>query len=251
MDTNQKKINWQGEVVSIQPRSTVWRYLIDNRTHNEIGFNVFIKGSAYSGPEELVTNSGTDKYDYCVAISEKQAFKIRVHIGDILKGTAWTKKYPEIEFADYYRAGSIIKIKGNDTSASVAMDIKIDEKNTTYDGIPIPRVDSSEYPGPPWMIEVPPLEIYSWRGQRMLSRSSWKGKCFKCIWANMANVTVQYDFNRNLVKNRFETFCYGPLSCKYYKMGPARTVPYKGMSGIKDQGWLDEICVQFRKSFDE
>ena len=44
-------------------------------------------------------------------------------------------------------------------------------------------------------------------------------------------MTVQYDFDRNLVRNRFETFCYGPLGCKYYKRGPARAVSYKGMTG--------------------
>ena len=85
----------------------------------------------------------------------------------------------------------------------------------------------------------------------MLSKSSWKGKCFQCIWANMANVTIQYDFDRNIVRNRFETFCYGPLSCKYYKMGPARAVPYKGVSGVKDEGLLDEICCEYRHDEDE
>ena len=50
---------------------------------------------------------------------------------------------------------------------------------------------------------------------------------------------------------RFETFCYGPLSCKYYSMGPARAVPYKGVSGVKDEGWLDEICVEYRLDPDE
>ena len=33
-----------------------------------------------------------------------------MRVGDILKGTAWTKKYPEIEFANYYRAGGIKKL---------------------------------------------------------------------------------------------------------------------------------------------
>ena len=55
----------------------------------------------------------------------------------------------------------------------------------------------------------------------------------------MANVAIQYDFDRNLVRHRFETFCYGPLSCKYYKMGPARAVPYKGgaVPAIR-AGWM-------------
>ena len=28
-----------------------------------------------------------------------------------------------------------------------------------------------------------------------------------------------------------QDFCYGPLSCKYYSLGPVRAVPYKGVSG--------------------
>ena len=177
--------------------------------------------------------------------------KIRIHIGDVLKGTAWTKKYPETEFADFYRAGGIKKLEAVENDAVRNMLITIDANDTRYDGSPIPRVNSSDYPGPPWTLEAPQLEIYAWRGEQMLSKSSWKNKCFQCIWANMANVTIQYDFDRNLVRNRFETFCYGPLSCKYYKRGPARAVPYKGRGSAMDEGWLDEICVQYRTDPDE
>lgn len=85
----------------------------------------------------------------------------------------------------------------------------------------------------------------------MLSRSCWKGKCFQCVWANMANVTVEYNFDTNNVKHRFETFCYGPKNCRFYKMGLARAVPYYRMSGVKDQGWLDEICIENRSRPEE
>ena len=144
--------------------------------------------------------------------------------------------------------GSIKKVEA---ASAQKMSVEVDTENTRYDGTPISRVNSADYPGPPWKQEVPPLEIYAWRGERMLSKSSWKGKCFQCIWANMANVTIQYDFDWNIVRNRFETFCYGPLSCKYYKMGPARAVPYKGVSGVKDEGLLDEICCEYRHDEDE
>lgn len=251
MNEVQRKVHWQGEVVSIQPRSTVWRYLIDNRTHREIGFNVFLKGDVYCEGERLDHESSSSQYDYCVAISEKQAEKIAISIGDELKGTGWTKLYPEVEFADYYRAGGLVKVKEAETGAAKRMVVSMDDVRASFDGTPIPRVNSADYPGPPWKVCVPPLAVYAWRGARMLSKSAWKGKCFQCIWANMANVCVQYDFGNNLVRNRFETFCYGPLSCRYYSMGPARTVPYKGMSGIKDQGWLDEVCVEYRSSQEE
>ena len=250
MDTDQRKIQWQGEVVSVQPRSTVWRYLTDNRTHRENGYNVFFNGRALDEDHEVEFKRGKGKYDFCVAISEKQAGKIRPHIGDEIKGTGWTPKYPECEFADLYRAGSLKKVKPAEENVIVP-EIIAKEDDTTYYAAQIIRVDSSSYPGPPWRIEAPSLEVYAWRGERMLSKSAWKGKCFECIWANMANVTIQYDFDKNLVRNRFETFCYGPLSCRYYKMGPARAVPYKGISGVKDQGWLDEICVEYRADSDE
>jgi len=38
--------------------------------------------------EILPCESVSDKYDFCVAVSEKQAGKIGIHIGDILNGTA-------------------------------------------------------------------------------------------------------------------------------------------------------------------
>ena len=233
----------------------MWRYLIDNRTHRECGYNVFLKGSVaplesgdflWDVGSYCESHRANDLYDYSVAISDKQAQKLLVSIGDELKGTAWTTLYPETEFASFYRAGGLKKLTG---SPVPLVSLTITENRS--DGTPIPRVDSSKYPGPPWRMVPPPLEVYAWRGARMLSKTCWSHKCFQCIWANMANVTIQYDFDRNLVRNRFETFCYGPLSCKYYKMGPTRSVPYKGMSGIKDQGWLDEICVENRESDEE
>ena len=138
-------------------------------------------------------------------------------------------------------------VQGDD----VELRVVCDSDHCCSDGMPIPRVFSSDCPGPPWTVAAPPLEVYSWRGARMLVKPCWKGKCFTCVWANMANVTVQYNFDTGAVKNRFETFCYGPLSCSSYKMGPARAVPYKGMSGIRDEGWLDEIMVQWCMSGDE
>ena len=84
------KMNWQGEIVSIQPRTRVWRYLTDNRTHYYLGYNLFIVGHSCDG-----------KKQFTVAISEKQQLKGLFRIGDVIEGTAWTKKYEEREFADY------------------------------------------------------------------------------------------------------------------------------------------------------
>jgi hypothetical protein len=57
MEASQVKVAWEGEVVSVQPRSTVWRYLLDNRTHRRtfetrehrlIGCNIARSGLPHS-----------------------------------------------------------------------------------------------------------------------------------------------------------------------------------------------------------
>lgn len=195
--------------MSIQPRTRVWRYVTDNRTHYHIGLNLFLDGTA----------NGTDGR-FAVAVSEKQQLSGDFHIGDEIKGTAWTKQYPEREYADYYRAGFL----------------KIISK-AAENAISIP---------PPWRIAPPEMQVYEYRGARMLSQSLWKGKCFGCIWASMANVEIEWDFDKKIKKYRFESFCYGPKSCKLYKMGRPRAVPYKGRDSALDEGYLDELCTEGR-----
>jgi len=203
------KINWEGKIISIQPRTRVWRYVTDNRTHYHLGYNLFVEGdSCY--PEKHFT----------VAISDKQQSKGLFRIGDVLKGTAWTKKYEEREFADFYRAGSLKLL------------------DRAYEVF--------EVKAPPWIMVPPPMQTYEERGARMLSKSLWKKKCFQCIWANMANVEIQWDFDRDIKKYRFETFCYGPKSCKFYKVGRPRSVPYKNRGLALDEGYLDELCTEGR-----
>ena len=205
---NQEKVEFSGTIRSVQPRSTVWRYLLDNRTHRMTGYNLFLSGTA----------EDTEKA-FSVAISEKQMMRHRFHIGDEIRGTAWTKMYPKQEYADYYRAGSLKK-------ESAASDVDEEARE-------------------PWIGEVPELSVYDWRGCRMLDRNCWKGSCFACKWACMANVTIEYNFGVTQ-KHRFESFCYGPKNCKRYKMGRAREVPYKDRDSLYDEGWLDDICTQNR-----
>jgi hypothetical protein len=204
-----EKIEWRGTIASVQVRATVWRYMLDNRTHREIGYNLFLDGEAAGMPGR-----------FSVAISGKQQEKGKFRIGDEICGTAWTKMYNESDYADYYRAGALKRITVTDTVA-----------------------DSS---APPWKIEPPPLETYSWRGARQLALSCYKGKCFQCVWANMSAVEIVWDFDRRINKYRFESFCYGPKSCKHYKMGKARGVSYKGRGTDYDTGWLDDICTENR-----
>jgi hypothetical protein len=205
-----EKIKWSGTIISIQPRTNVWRYRIDNRTHSHTGYNLFLDGIADGLPSQ-----------FAVAISEKQQQAIGFRIGDEASGTGWTKKYPQWEYADYYRAGALKRTKPNNTAA--------DENNA-----------------PPWTGEPPDMATYEWRGCRVLSKACWKGKCFKCKWATMANVTIEFDWGVKQ-KWRFESFCYGPKSCKLYKRGADPMVPYKDCGTNPDShGGFDEIFTENR-----
>lgn len=212
MDDTPRKMCFRGIIKSVQPRSNVWRYRLDNRTHSHTGYNVFLTGEA-DGEER----------EYVIAISEKQQEKYRFRIGDEITGTGWTKKYPDCEYADYYRIGSLKKIA--------------ESKIVCW--------NDSE----PWMSEVPELSVYDWRGCRMLDKKCWKGKCFSCKWAAMANVTIEYNWGVSQ-KHRFESFCYGPKNCKLYKMGKPRAVPDKRLGSLYDEGWFDDICTENR-DYDE
>ena len=204
----QRKIKFSGVVQSVQPRSNVWRYRLDNRNHSTTGYNIFLMGVA-----------DDEEKAFAVAISEKQQEKMRLHIGDEISGTAWTKKYTKLEYADYYRAGALKK----NTEAHM----------------------SEEETASPWTGEVPGLDAYDWRGCRMLDGRTYRSKCFKCKWACMANVAIEYDWGVQQ-KFRFESFCYGPKNCKRYKMGKPRAVPYKDCGSVYDEGWLDDICTENR-----
>lgn len=206
----QKKIKWSGTIVSVQPRSSVWRYRLDNRTHSLHGYNLFLEG--------IIDGQTNEKAVFSVAISETQQNKLQFQTGDTISGTAWTKMYDFSEYADYYRAGAL----------------KIIQKGTAVTSSP-----------PPYVMLPPDLATYEWRGARMLSTMCYKKKCFQCIWASMADVTIEYNWGVSQ-KHRYESFCYGPKSCKYYKMGKPRAVPDKQLGSLYDEGWLDEICTENR-----
>lgn len=78
-EQEQGRVSFQGIIKSVQPRSNVWRYRLDNRTHSMTGHNLFLTGIV-------------DGEERNFAISEKQQEKYKFHIGDEINGTGWTKK---------------------------------------------------------------------------------------------------------------------------------------------------------------
>ena len=101
-EQEQRKITFQGVIKSVQPRSNVWRYRLVDRTHSMTGYNLFLTG---------ITDG--EERDFAIAISEKQQEKYKFHIGDEIRGTGWTKKYPEWEYTDYYHTGALKKLQEN------------------------------------------------------------------------------------------------------------------------------------------
>jgi len=72
-------------------------------------------------------------------------------------------------------------------------------------------------------------------------------KCRTCIWGCRMPVEMIIDhWNPSRKRHRFETFCYGPKSCSFYRAGPTRKVPgRKGMS-YTEEDWVDEDATAHR-----
>lgn len=47
-------------------------------------------------------------------------------------------------------------------------------------------------------------------------------------------------------KYRFETFCYGSKSCRFYKAGPTRKVPRRQGVTSEEEDWVDEDAASHR-----
>ena len=54
------------------------------------------------------------------------------------------------------------------------------------------------------------------------------------------------NWNPGKKKYRFETFCYGPLSCKLYKAGPERKVEGRNGQVYVEENWVDEQITDLR-----
>ena len=55
-------------------------------------------------------------------------------------------------------------------------------------------------------------------------------------------------WNPSRRRYRTETFCYGPLSCRLYHAGPARTVPGRGPGMIyTEEDWVDDEATSRRR----
>ena len=202
-----KKIEWSGHIISIQPRIRLTRSF-DERTHSYLGYCLLIEGKI-----------GLVSRVFSVGIGKATQKKHQFCVGDEASGESIPVADPRLESVEFYRTSKL----------------KIER-----------RCDVSAQDPPPWYGLPPELETYRWRGHRRLSARTYSSKCKSCIWGCKMPVEMIVDPWDPTFRYRYETFCYGPKSCKFYKSGPVRVVP--GRKGMKwaEEDWIDEQDTEHR-----
>ena len=158
--------------------------------------------------------------EFVIAVGKAAHKKHRFQVGMELSGCSLPVQDPRKEIAAFYKTS----------------------------GLKVVNEAEGETPaGPPFLGVPPDLEAYRARGHRRLDARTYDAKCTTCIWGCRMPVEMIIDhWNPSRKRYRFETFCYGPKSCAFYKAGPTRKVPgRKGMS-YTEEDWVDEDATAHR-----
>lgn len=202
------KVEWEGSVTSVQPRIRLTRSF-DQRQHSYLGYVLEVDGAA--NDEGKLFRVGLGK-----AANAKHGLRV----GDRVKGKAEPVSDPRFDAVDYYKVSGLA-VLGN------AEDILRDP--------------------PPWQGIAPALEVYRERGHRRLAARTYDSKCRACLWGcRMAVEMIIDQWNPSQKRYRFETFCYGPKSCKVYRAGPTRKVPGRRGMSYEEEDWVDEDSTSHR-----
>lgn len=203
------KISFKGIITSVQPRIRLIRSF-DERSHNYLGYFLFMKGFI-----------GDTERQFSVGISKAAQQKHQFYVGDEVSGECLPVADERLEPVEFYRVSKFKKV-GH---------------------APINTLEP-----PPWETIPPSLEVYKERGHRRLATQTYAKKCTTCIWGCRMPVEIIIDhWNPGKRKYRFETFCYGPLSCKFYKAGPVRQVPGRNGMVYEEEDWVDEEATGHRE----
>jgi hypothetical protein len=203
-----EKVEWEGEVLSVQPRIRLMRSF-DQRSHSYLGYVLRIRG----------TLAG-ETTDFVVAIGKAAHEKHQLRAGDRVSGKGEHVPDPRSETADLYKVS----------------------------GLKVAPREGEAVADPPPFLGVPlALKSYRGRGHRRLAAKTYATKCSTCIWGCEMPVDMIVDqWNPSVRRYRRETFCYGPKSCPLYRAGPTRKVPgRKGMSW-EEEDWVDEEATAHR-----
>jgi hypothetical protein len=202
------KMACSGRVVSVQPRIRLTRSF-DERYHGYQGYVLRIDGTC-----------GDEDGEFQVAVGKAAHEKHHFRTGMEVSGLSVPVPDPRMETAGFYKTSGL-KILTN--------------------------VEGKTSDEPPFQGVPPDLETYRSRGHRRLDARTYESKCSTCIWGCRMPVEMIIDhWNPSQKRYRFETFCYGPKSCTFYRAGPKRKVPgRKGMS-FTEEDWIDEDATAHR-----
>jgi len=202
------KLEWEGKIISVQPRIRLGRSF-DERSHSYLGYSLKMDG-----------HINGDKKEFWVGIGKAAQLKHQFQVGVQVSGKALTISDSRTESVDYYKASALMVLES--AAPSIA-------------------------DHPPWLGIPPALEIYRERGHRRLSLRTYKAKCTSCTWGcNMPVVITVDHWNPQQKRYRFETFCYGPISCSYYSAGSTRKVPGRSGMSWEEEDWVDEDATRHR-----
>lgn len=180
---------FKGTIISIQPRIRLTRSF-DEASHTYMGYAITLEGE--------LDNTNTT---FSIGIGKAAHVKHQFKVNDVISGECVPVPDPDMEPVEYYKVSKLKVISTGEQGCTSS----------------------------PWELVPPELEIYRERGHRRLAARTYESKCSSCMWGTRMPVEIIVDnWNpRGKKKYRFETFCYGPLSCKLYKAGPNRktTVP--------------------------
>ena len=203
-----EKVLWSGRIISVQPRIRLMRSF-DERHHSYLGYVLRVDGTC-----------GEETCEFQIAVGKAAHAKHQFHAGMEVKGMAVPVPDPRLETAGFYRTSAIVVGKEAEVWSAAT---------PPFQGIP------------------PDQETYRSRGHRRLDARTYDSKCLTCIWGCRMPVEMIIDqWNPSKKQYRFETFCYGPKSCSFYRAGATRKVPgRKGMS-YTEEDWIDEESASHR-----
>lgn len=202
------KSTFKGTIISIQPRIRLTRSF-DEASHTYLGYAIKLEGEL--GGVETTFSIGIGK-----AAHTKHQFKVN----DIISGECVPVPDPDVEPVDYYKVSKLSVIAKGEPGSTLS----------------------------PWERVPPELDVYRERGHRRLAAKTYDTKCHSCMWGCRMPVEIIVDnWNpRGRRKHRFETFCYGPLSCKLHKAGPNRKVEGRNGMVYVEEDWVDQMAVEHR-----
>lgn len=204
-----EKIRWSGRIVSVQPRIRLTRSF-DQRSHSYLGYCLLIEGII-----------GDESREFSIGIGQSVQQKHQFQVGDVVSGESLPVADDQMEPVEFYKTSKLKVLQ---------------------------RFEGEPTSPPPWHGVPPDLETYRWRGHRRLAARTYESKCRSCIWGCRMPVEIIVDhWQPQNKRHRFETFCYGPKSCHFYKAGPTRKVPGRRGMVWDESDWVDEELTAHRE----